>query len=404
MFLDFFFLLKNNGIPVSMHEYLALMDAMKKNVAQHSTEDFYFLSRSILIKNETHLDRFDILFGNYFKGMENIPEDFFRNIPEEWLRKNLEQNLTEEEKKMIEAMGGLDKLMERFKQLMEEQKERHEGGNRWIGTGGTSPFGAYGYNPEGFRIGQSGSRNRSAVKVWDKREFSNYDDDQELNTRNIKIALKRLRHFTREGVAEELDIDETIRKTSDNAGVLDIEMIPSKRNRVKVLLFMDAGGSMDDHIELCSQMFSSAKHEFKHLEHFYFHNCIYESVWKDNLRRHSERTPTLEVLHKFNRDYRVIFIGDAMMSPYEIVSRGGSIEHDNDESGYAWLMRFKEHFPHMVWLNPNAERGWNYFESTKIIREVFDNKMFPLTIDGLTKAMKALKNPKLHYEPKGSFI
>jgi uncharacterized protein with von Willebrand factor type A (vWA) domain len=404
MFLDFFFLLKNNGIPVSLHEYLALMDAMKKNVAQHSTEDFYFLSRSILIKNESQLDRFDLLFGNYFKGMENIPEDFFKNIPDEWLRKNLEKFLTEEEKKMIEAMGGLDKLMERFKQLMQEQKERHEGGNKWIGTGGTSPFGANGYNPEGIRMGQEGSRNRSAIKVWDKREFSNYDDEQELNTRNIKIALKRLRHFTREGVADELDIDETIRKTSDNAGVLDIEMVPSKRNRVKVLLFMDAGGSMDDHIALCSQLFSSAKHEFKHLEHFYFHNCVYESVWKDNLRRHNERTPTLEVLHKFNRDYKVIFIGDAMMSPYEIVSRGGSVEHDNDESGYAWLMRFKEHFPNLVWLNPNAERGWSYFESTKIIREVFDNKMFPLTIDGLTKAMKALKNPKIHYEIKESFV
>jgi len=404
LFLDFFFLLKNNGIPVSLHEYLSLMDAMKKNVAQHSTEDFYFLSRSILIKNETHLDRFDLLFGNYFKGMENIPEDFFKNIPDEWLRKNFEKFLTDEEKKMIEAMGGLDKLMERFKQLMQEQKERHEGGNKWIGTGGTSPFGANGYNPEGIRMGQEGSRNRSAIKVWDKRDFNNYDDTQELNTRNIKIALKRLRHFTREGIADELDIDETIRKTSDNAGVLDIEMTPSKRNRVKVLLFMDAGGSMDDHIELCSQLFSSAKHEFKHLEHFYFHNCVYESVWKDNLRRHNDRTPTLEVLHKFNRDYKVIFIGDAMMSPYEIVSRGGSVEHDNDESGFAWLMRFKEHFPHMVWLNPNAERGWSYFESTKIIREVFDNKMFPLTIDGLTQAMKALKNPKIHYEIKESFV
>jgi uncharacterized protein with von Willebrand factor type A (vWA) domain len=404
LFLDFFFLLKNNGIPVSVHEYLALMDAMKKNVAQHSTEDFYFLSRSILIKNESHLDRFDLLFGNYFKGMENLPEDFFKNIPDEWLRKNLEKFLTEEEKKMIEAMGGLDKLMERFKQLMQEQKERHEGGNKWIGTGGTSPFGANGYNPEGIRMGQEGSRNRSAIKVWDKREFSNYDDEQELNTRNIKIALKRLRHFTREGIADELDIDETIRKTSDNAGVLDIEMVPSKRNRVKVLLFMDAGGSMDEHIELCSQLFSSAKHEFKHLEHFYFHNCVYESVWKDNLRRHNERTPTLDVLHKYNRDYKVIFIGDAMMSPYEIVSRGGSVEHDNDESGYAWLMRFKEHFPNLVWLNPNAERGWNYFESTKIIRELFDNKMFPLTIDGLTQAMKALKNPKIHYELKGSYV
>jgi uncharacterized protein len=404
MFLDFFFLLKGNGIPVSLHEYLALMDAMKKNVAQNSTEDFYFLSRSILIKNESHLDRFDMLFGNYFKGMENIPEDFFKNIPDEWLRKNLEKFLTDEEKKMIEAMGGLDKLMERFKQLMQEQNERHEGGNKWIGTGGTSPFGAYGYNPEGFRIGQDGSRNRSAIKIWDKREFSNFDDKQELNTRNIKIALKRLRHFTREGIADELDIDETIRKTSDNAGVLDIEMTPSKRNRVKVLLFMDAGGSMDDYIELCSQLFSSAKHEFKHLEYFYFHNCVYESVWKDNLRRHSERTPTLEVLHKFNRDYKVIFIGDAMMSPYEIVSRGGSIEHNNDESGLAWLMRIKEHFQHIVWLNPNAERGWNYFESTKIIREVFDNKMFPLTIDGLSQAMKALKNQKIHYEPKESFV
>ncbi len=399
MFLTFFYLLREHGIPVSLHEYLALMEAMKKETAGFSIEDFYFLSRSLLVKNEAHLDRFDILFGNHFKGLNEIPDTFFKNIPEEWLRKNFEKFLSEEEKKMIEAMGGLDKLMERFKQLMEEQKERHEGGNKWIGTGGTSPFGANGYNPEGFRVGQEGSRNRSAVKVWDKRDFANLDDSLELNTRNIKIALKRLRVFTREGIAEELDVDETIRKTSDNAGVLDIEMVPSKKNRVKVLLLLDVGGTMDDHIETCSQLFSAARHEFKHLEFYYFHNCIYESVWKDNDRRHHERIPTFEVLHKFNRDYKVVIVGDAMMSPYEIVTKGGSVEHHNDESGLTWLQRVKEHFTSVVWLNPNAERGWNYFESTRIIRDAFENKMFPLTIEGLTLAMKALKNPKIDYKP-----
>jgi uncharacterized protein with von Willebrand factor type A (vWA) domain len=396
MFLTFFYLLRDNGIPVSLHEYLTLMKAMKNEVGTYSIDDFYFLSKSIFIKNEAHLDRYDLLFGKHFKGIDFLPEDFFKTIPEEWLRKNFEKLLTEEEKKMIEAMGGLDKLMERFKQLMEEQKERHEGGNKWIGTGGTSPFGANGYNPEGFRVGQEGSRNRSAVKVWDKRDFANLDETIELNTRNIKVALKRLRVFTREGIAEELDIDETIRKTSDNAGMLDIKLVPSEKNRVKILLLLDIGGSMDDYIELCSQLFSAARHEFKHLEFFYFHNCIYETMWKDNERRH-DRIPTFEILHRFNCDYKVIIVGDATMSPYEIVSKGGSVEHYNDETGLAWLQRIKEHFDSVVWLNPSAERGWNYFESINIIREVFDHRMFPLTVEGLTKAMKALKNGKLQY-------
>lgn len=396
MFLTFFYLLRNNGIPVSLHEYLTLMNAMKNEVGTYSVDDFYFLSKSIFIKNEAHLDRYDLLFGKHFKGIDFLPENFFKTIPEEWLRKNFEKLLTEEEKNMIEAMGGLDKLMERFKQLMEEQKERHEGGNKWIGTGGTSPFGANGYNPEGFRVGQEGSRNRSAVKVWDKRDFANLDETIELNTRNIKVALKRLRVFNREGIAEELDIDETIRKTSDNAGVLDIHLVPSEKNRVKVLLLLDIGGSMDDYIELCSQLFSAAKHEFKHLEFFYFHNCIYETVWKDNERRH-DRIPTFEILHRFNREYKVIVVGDATMSPYEIVSKGGSVEHYNDEAGLVWLQRIKEHFYSVVWLNPSAERAWNYFESINIIREVFDHRMFPLTVEGLTNAMKALKNVKFRY-------
>lgn len=400
MFLNFFYLLRGTGIPVSLHEYLALMQALKKNITEYNIDDFYFLSKSLLVKNEMHLDRFDMVYGNYFKGLDAIPLDFFKAIPDEWLRKNLEKFLSEEDKKMIEAMGGLDKLMERFKQLMEEQKERHEGGNKWIGTGGTSPFGAYGYNPEGFRVGQQGSRNRSAIKVWDKRDFANLDDTKELNTRNIKLALKRLRHFSREGLAEELDIDETIRKTSDNAGYLDIEMVPSKKNRVKVLLLLDVGGTMDDYIELCSELFSAAKHEFKHLEFFYFHNCIYESLWKDNERRH-DRIATFKMLHQFNRDYKVIIVGDAMMSPYEIVSNGGSVEHYNDEAGLIWLQRIQQHFSSLVWLNPNNERGWNYFESTKIIQEVFKNKMFPLTINGITKAMKALKNNKIVYQTVG---
>ncbi len=391
MFLKFFYLLRNNGIPVSLHEYLTLMEALKKEIVAYSIEDFYALSRAIMVKQEAHLDRYDVLFAHFFQGAEFVPDDFFNStIPEEWLYENFINQLSEEEKAMIEAMGGPEALMKRFKELMEEQKERHEGGNKWIGTGGTSPFGANGYNPEGYRIGQSGSRHRSAIKVWDKREFANLDDSVELNTRNMKIALKRLRHFTREGIETELDIDDTIHCTSKNAGMLDIIMRPEKKNRVKVLLLMDIGGSMDDHVEICARLFSAARHEFKHLEYFYFHNCVYETVWKDNTRRY-DRVPTLELLHKYNKDYKVIFVGDAAMSPYEIVSKGGSVEHFNDEAGIVWLHRFKEHFDHIAWINPNEEAGWEFYQSTQIIKEFVDDKMFPMTITGLTDTMKSLK-------------
>jgi uncharacterized protein with von Willebrand factor type A (vWA) domain len=393
MFLDFFLLLKSHGLPVSLREHLTLLEALDAGLGGYSVEEFYHLSRTILIKKEQHLDKFDKLFGQYFEGMDKVPFEIFREIPEDWLRKNMEKFLSEEEKAMIEAMGGLEALMDRFRELLKEQNERHEGGNKWIGTGGTSPFGANGYNPEGFRIGQEGSRNRRAIKVWDKREFRNLDGDVELNTRNIKVALRRLRLLTREGVEDELDLDSTLRKTSENAGMLDIQMVASKRNRVKVLIFFDIGGSMDDHIRECEELFSAARHEFKHLEYFYFHNCPYESLWKDNLRRYSDRTLTYEVLNKFNKDYRVIIVGDASMSPYEITSAGGSVEHFNEEPGLVWLQRLRAQFPKIVWLNPIPEDYWRYTQSIGMMREIMADKMYPLTLDGLTKAMRELKAP-----------
>jgi hypothetical protein len=391
MFLDFFILLKTHGLPVSLKEHLVLLEALSKGLGGMKVDEFYFLSRTILIKREQHLDKFDMLFSHYFKDMELIPDSVFADIPDEWLRKNLELFLTPEEMAMIEAMGGPEALRERFKQLMEEQKERHEGGNKWIGTGGRSPFGAYGYNPEGYRIGQEGSRHRRAIKVWDQRNFRNLADDVELNTRNMKMALRNLRVFTREGRDEELDLETTIRKTSDNAGLLELEMVPSRKNRVKVLLFFDIGGSMDDHIRTCEELFSAAKHEFKHLEYYYFHNCLYESVWKDNHRRFTERIPTFEVLNKFNRDYRVIVIGDASMSPYEIMYPGGSVEHFNDEAGVVWLERLREQFRRIVWLNPVPKENWSYTQSIGILRQIFEDQMFPLTLEGLADAMKYLR-------------
>lgn len=390
MFLDFFFLLKANGIPVTIREHLTLLEALKKGEGENSVEQFYYLSKAILVKKEQHLDRYDMLFGHFFKGMELIPDQTFREIPEDWLRKNLENFLTKEEMAEIEAMGGLEKLMERFKELLEEQHERHEGGNKWIGTGGTSPFGANGYNPEGFRIGQDGSRHRRAIKVWDKRQFKNLSDEVELNTRNIKMALRQLRLLTREGIAEELDIDATVKKTSENAGLLELELVPTRQNRVKVLLFFDIGGSMDDHIRECEELFSAAKYEFKHLEFYYFHNCLYETVWKDNNRRYSDRIPTLEVLNKFNKDYRVIIVGDASMSPYEITYVGGSVEHYNDEAGAVWLKRLKEQYANIVWLNPVPKDYWKYTQSIRMLDEFFEERMFPLNVAGIGEAMKRL--------------
>ena len=398
MFLDFFLLLKNDGIPVTIREYLTFLEALDEGIAEYSVDDFYYLSRTSLVKHEHHLDRFDLLFKYYFEGVEKIDTEEFMKIPEDWLRKSFVNALTDEEKGLIKSMGGLDKLLERLRELMKEQKNRHQGGNKWIGTGGTSPFGAYGFNPEGIRIGQEESRHRRAVKVWDKREFRDLDDGVELQTRNMKMALRRLRILTREGVDEELDLDGTIDRTSRNAGFLELEMVPAKKNNVKVLLFLDIGGSMDDHIELCSRLFSAAKYEFKHLEHYYFHNCLYESVWKNNKRRWQEAIPTFQVLHTYNSDYKVIVVGDASMSPYELLYQNGSVEHNNDEPGFTWLERLKNHYPDIVWLNPVPVKQWKYTESIGMVKEFMKDRMFPMTLSGLQQAIKALKDKKVKFE------
>lgn len=398
MFLDFFLLLKNDGLPVTIKEYLTFLEVLDKDLVDYSVDDFYYLSRSSLIKHEQNLDRFDQLFGLFFQGIERIDTEEFMKIPKGWLTKDFENQLTEEEKAMIKAMGGLDDLFKRLKELMKKQKGKHQGGNTWIGTGGTSPYGAYGYNPAGIRFGQDGSRHRRAVKVWDKREFMDLDDSVELKTRNMKMALRRLRILTREGLNEELDLNKTIEKTSKNAGYLDIEMVPEKKNNVKVLLFLDIGGSMDDHIELCSRLFSAAKYEFKHLDHFYIHNCLYEFVWKNNVRRWQEAIPTYEVLHKYNSDYKVIVVGDASMSPWELMYPNGSVEHNNEEAGFTWLDRLKAQYPDFIWLNPVPVDDWKYTESIVMLREFFNDRMFPLTLDGLSKAVRALKDRKLKFE------
>jgi uncharacterized protein with von Willebrand factor type A (vWA) domain len=389
MFLRLFTELRDARVPVSLREYLSLMEAMDKGVVGLSTDDFYYLSRSALVKDERNLDKFDRVFAHVFKGMEKVDEALSAEIPAEWLKKLTEKFLTEEEKAQIEAMGGFDKLMETLKQRMEEQKERHEGGNKWIGTGGTSPFGANGYNPEGVRIGQDKGRHGRAVKVWDKREYKNLDDSVELGTRNIKVALRRLRKFAREGAAEELDLDGTIRGTA-RQGYLDIVLRPERRNKIKVLLMLDVGGSMDSHIKLCEELFSAAKTEFKNLEFFYFHNCLYEEVWKDNRRRAVEKIPTWDVLHKFPHDYKVIFVGDATMSPYEITYPGGSVEHWNEEPGAVWVDRVTQIYESCVWLNPTPERHWEYTPSIGVVRQLVNDRMYPLTLQGLDKAMREL--------------
>ncbi len=389
MLIDFFLKLRSAKVPVTTKEYLMLIEGMQKGVVNSSIDQFYYFSRTCLVKDEANFDKFDRAFGEYFKGVEAIA-GIEADIPLEWLRKQAELNLSPEEKARIEAMGGWEKLMETLKKRLEEQKGRHQGGSKWIGTGGTSPFGAYGYNPEGVRIGQEGSRNRSAVKVWDKREYQNLDDEVELGTRNIKIALRRLRRFARDGAPEELDLDGTITSTARKAGMLDILLRPERHNKIKVLLFFDIGGSMDDHIKLCQEMFSAAKTEFKHMEYFYFHNCMYDYVWKDNRRRHSERTPTFDILHKFGHDYKLIFVGDATMSPYEILQPGGSIEYSNDESGAVWMRRMLDVYPKAVWLNPEPEQLWPYRQSISVIREIMQARMYPLTIEGLERAMRYL--------------
>lgn len=390
MFLDFFLLLKNNGIAVTLKEYLDLLRLLKEGLIEKDVESFYYMARLSLVKDEKYYDRFDMLFGHHFKGMELISdEDLTSQIPEEWLRKELEKHLSKEEMEAIEKLGGLEALQKRFEELLKEQKERHQGGGKWIGTGGVSPFGAYGYNPEGYRVGQKESRHRRAIKVWDKREFKNLDENAELETRTMKMALRQLRNIVREGPEEELDLQETLRKTAKNAGSLEIVFQPELKNQSKVLLLLDIGGSMDDHVEMVSKLFHAAKHEFKHIEHFYFHNFIYESLWKDNARR-DHRIDLNDILNKYNKDYNVIFVGDASMSPYEILSPGGSVEHWNKNAGIDYFRQLQSHFPKMVWLNPARQDWWHYTQSIGIIEQLMENEMYPLTIKGLEDAMRAL--------------
>jgi uncharacterized protein with von Willebrand factor type A (vWA) domain len=389
MFITFFHELKSAGVPVTVKEYLALMEGLQADLPESRVEDFYYLARTILVKDERHLDKFDQVFGHVFRGLELMSEALEAKIPEEWLKVVAALHLTDEEKQKIAELGGWDKIMEELKKRLEEQKGRHQGGNKWIGTGGKSPYGAYGYNPAGVRIGQDKNRNFRAIKVWDKREFKDLDDSVEIGTRNIKVALRRLRKFAREGASEELDLPGTIHGTA-HKGYLDIHMRPERRNAVKVLMFFDVGGSMDWHIKLAEELFSAARTEFKHLEYFYFHNCLYESVWRDNHRRHVDRTKTWDVLHTYPADYKVIFIGDASMSPYEITVPGGSVEHMNEEPGTAWMRRVTQVYPHAIWLNPIPEDNWDWTPSIGMIRDLMEGRMYPLTLDGLDRAMREL--------------
>jgi uncharacterized protein with von Willebrand factor type A (vWA) domain len=389
MFVEFFHQLKSAGVPVTLKEYLTLMEAMEHDLAARRVEGFYYLSRAALVKDERNLDKFDRVFGKVFKGLELTEQALAGEIPSEWLKKLVEKYLTEEEKKQIEAMGGLDKLLETLRKRIAEQKGRHQGGSKWIGTGGTSPFGAYGYNPEGVRIGQDENRNFRAVKIWDKREFKDLDDTVELGTRNIKIALRRLRKFARTGAPEELDLDGTIKDTA-HKGYLDIKLRPERHNAVKVLLFFDIGGSMDWHVRAVEELFSAARTEFKHMDHFYFHNCLYERVWKENRRRYDDTKPTWDVLHTYPHDYKVVFVGDASMSPYEITTPGGSIEHFNEEAGAVWMERVTRTYPACVWLNPVPENQWEMTYSVRMIRQLFGDRMYPLTLGGLDRAMREL--------------
>ncbi len=392
MFLPFFENLRKSGVPVSLREYLTFLEGMKVGLSTYDVEAFYYLARTAMVKDERNIDKFDRAFGATFKGLEAISAEAVLeavDIPEEWLRKMAEKHLSAEEKAEIEAMGGFDKLMETLKKRLEEQEGRHQGGSKWIGTAGTSPFGAYGYNPEGVRIGQKESRNKSAVKVWDKREFKNFDDTVELGTRNIKVALKRLRRWVREGAQEELDLDGTIRSTAEN-GYLDVKTRPERHNAVKVLLFLDVGGSMDPHIKVVEELFSAARTEFKHLEYFYFHNCLYEGVWRDNRRRWDQQLPMDEVLRTYGSDYKCIFVGDASMSPYEIAYPGGANEHWNAEAGQVWLGRAREQWASNLWINPVPQKYWEYTHSISMIREIFDDRMVPMTLQGLEKGMREL--------------
>ncbi|SDG01105.1 vWA domain-containing protein [Alloyangia pacifica] len=392
MFLRFFETLRSAQVPVSLREFLSFLEALKAGLARYDVEGFYYLARTALVKDERHLDRFDRAFSEAFKGLEAISlEEMVEalDLPEDWLRKMAEKHLSPEERAEIEAAGGFDKLMETLKQRLREQQARHQGGNKWIGTAGTSPFGAYGYNPEGVRIGQDESRHQRAVKVWDKREFRNFDDQVELGTRNIKVALKRLRAWARDGAAEELDLDGTIRATAEH-GYLDVKTRPERRNAVKVLLFLDVGGSMDPHVKVVEELFSAARAEFKHLEHYYFHNCLYEGVWRDNRRRWGAQMPTWEVLNTYGPDYKCIFVGDASMSPYEIAVPGGANEHWNKEAGEVWLRRARLHWPDHLWINPVPEKHWGYTQSIAMIREIFEERMVPMTLEGIERGIREL--------------
>jgi uncharacterized protein with von Willebrand factor type A (vWA) domain len=393
MLVSFFFELRQSGVPVTLTEFLTLLEALRARVAWVSAQDFYYLARTCLVKDERHYDRFDRVFAQVFEGAEKLFAQLVAQVPAEWLKTLTERTLTEEEKRKVEALGGWEKLLETLRERLREQKERHQGGNKWIGTAGTSPFGAYGYNPEGIRIGQEGSRNRSAVKVWDRREYRNFDDTVELGTRNMKMALRKLRKFAREGAPDQLDLEGTIDATARNAGLLDLKLVAERRNAVKVLLFLDVGGSMDDHVRICEELFSAARSEFKHLVHFYFHNFLYEHVWQDNRRRASALTPTTQLLRTYARDYRVILVGDASMSPYEILQPGGSIDHWNKEAGSVWIQRLCETFPRLVWLNPEPVERWEYTSSVRITRELIGDRMFPVTIAGLDGAIAELRRP-----------
>lgn len=390
MLVSFFLTLRQLNLPVSLKEYLDLLRGLEKHLAFGSVDQFYWLSRAIMIKDEKHYDKFDRAFAAYFKGLEELDALLADLIPEDWLRKEFERSLSEEDKAKLDSLGGLDELIKAFEERLNEQKERHAGGNKWIGTGGTSPFGAYGYHPEGIRIGQDKNRQGKAAKVWDQRAFKNLDDDVELGTRSIKVALKRLRKFARTGADEELDLPDTIRSTAHNGGLLDIKLVPERRNAVKILLFFDVGGSMDPYIRICEELFSAASSEFKHMEYFYFHNCIYESVWKDNIRRMKERTNTWDILHKYASDYHIIFVGDASMGPYEISHPGGSVEHYNDEAGHVWMQRFAQTYNKIIWLNPVAEDHWRYSASIEMMYKLVDGHMYPLTLNGLENAMQYL--------------
>ena len=392
MFLPFFQTLRDAGIPVSLREYLGFLEGVQRGLVTYDIDGFYYLARTAMVKDERNLDRFDRAFAHAFQGLEQItPQDVMDavDLPDDWLRKMAEKHLSPEERAEIEALGGFDKLMETLRERLKEQQGRHQGGNKWIGTAGTSPFGAYGYNPEGVRIGQDQSRHKRAVKVWDKREFRNLDDTIELGTRNIKVALKRLRRWARDGAAQELDLDGTIKATADH-GYLDVKTRPERRNAVKVLLFLDVGGSMDPYIRLVEELFSAARSEFKHLEYFYFHNCLYEGVWRDNARRWDQQTATWDVLNTYGSDYKCIFVGDASMSPYEIAVPGGANEHWNQEAGQVWLNRAREKWPSHLWLNPVQERYWDYTQSIGMIRQIFEDRMVPMTLQGIERGMKEL--------------